>query len=572
MRKSKSPMTQLLEKVWQSSSKNKYVRGFATAIILFIVGYEALMVNINELDSLHHGLIFPAALAVRYGLFPNLDAFAQYGPLNPILQGNWLKITGVRVFDMQLFTLTIAILLALLIFFVCRKYIGNFTSGLIALGWFMTGPQGLPWASLPANLIILTAAFILVRNIRPQGESKNLASMDLIAGLLIAIGIFARIQTGLVFILVVLVLLNIDRKRAIRFAIGWVIGLISFISYLQANKAFIPFIDECIVWASKTLGLAEVQPISISYLFELSWFIWTALLLVIIITFLTFMDLRGEFSKLSKSLVVGVLTFLALLLGVVSNFNITNLHLTFKPLLLNPEYFAITASRKILFTLDFAPLLIFVSLGLFLIISRYRMKKKLKDSSKIALAFGFACLSQTFPISDSYHMWFLSPILISCIAILRAEFPALSWQNNLNIILIVLMAGLQLQTVIDLNKNRYSFKNHTLSGMKSSLATAPDLDETMNQLDRVIQPGVTRFICPDGIYSVSNGAYNSVDSNFVNWSSGAGTNSKAYRYIFLCRTTTKVVEEYAQKHWSPVLQVPFGSSGESFNVLLKKSD
>jgi len=565
-------MTQLLEKVWQSSRKNKYVRGFATAIILFIVGYEALMVNINELDSLHHGLIFPAALAVRYGLFPNLDAFAQYGPLNPILQGNWLKITGVRVFDMQLFTLTIAILLALLIFFVCRKYIGNFTSGLIALGWFMTGPQGLPWASLPANLIILTAAFILVRNIRPQGESKNLASMDLIAGLLIAIGIFARIQTGLVFILVVLVLLNIDRKRAIRFAIGWVIGLISFISYLQANKAFIPFIDECIVWASKTLGLAEVQPISISYLFELSWFIWTALLLVIIITFLTFIDLRGEFSKLSKSLVVGVLTFLALLLGVVSNFNITNLHLTFKPLLLNPEYFAITASRKILFTLDFAPLLIFVSLGLFLIISRYRMKKKLKDSSKIALAFGFACLSQTFPISDSYHMWFLSPILISCIAILRAEFPALSWQNNLNIILIVLMAGLQLQTVIDLNKNRYSFKNHTLSGMKSSLATAPDLDETMNQLDRVIQPGVTRFICPDGIYSVSNGAYNSVDSNFVNWSSGAGTNSKAYRYIFLCRTTTKVVEEYAQKHWSPVLQVPFGSSGESFNVLLKKSD
>jgi len=565
-------MTQLLEKVWQSSSKNKYVRGFATAIILFIVGYEALMVNINELDSLHHGLIFPAALAVRYGLFPNLDAFAQYGPLNPILQGNWLKITGERVFDMQLFTLTIAILLALLIFFVCRKYIGNFTSGLIALGWFMTGPQGLPWASLPANLIILTAAFILVRNIRPQGESKNLASMDLIAGLLIAIGIFARIQTGLVFILVVLVLLNIDRKRAIRFAIGWVIGLISFISYLQANKAFVPFIDECIVWASKTLGLAEVQPISISYLFELSWFIWTALLLVIIITFLTFMDLRGEFSKLSKSLVVGVLTFLALLLGVVSNFNITNLHLTFKPLLLNPEYFAITASRKILFTLDFAPLLIFVSLGLFLIISRYRMKKKLKDSSKIALAFGFACLSQTFPISDSYHMWFLSPILISCIAILRAEFPALSWQNNLNIILIVLMAGLQLQTVIDLNKNRYSFKNHTLSGMKSSLATAPDLDETMNQLDRVIQPGVTRFICPDGIYSVSNGAYNSVDSNFVNWSSGAGTNSKAYRYIFLCRTTTKVVEEYAQKHWSPVLQVPFGSSGESFNVLLKKSD
>jgi len=564
-------MTELLEKVWRRSNKNKYVRGFVVALILLVVGYEELMVNINELDSLHHGLIFPAALAVRHGLFPNLDAFAQYGPLNPILQGNWLKIIGARVFDMQLFTWMIAILLALLIYCFCKHYIGNFTSGLIALGWFMTGPQGLPWASLPANLIILTSAYILVRNTRVKLQTKMSASMDFIAGFLLAVGVFARIQTALVSILVFLVLLSIDRRRALRFLLGGIIGLLSFVTYLQLNNAFIPFIDECIVWASKTLGLAEVQPISTSYLFELSWFVLIPLVFISVISLLTLADRQNKTPYISKKLVVGILICIAIILGISSNLSTTNLHLTFKPLLLNPEYFFITASRKILFTLDFAPLLIFLALAFYLIITRYRTKRELLPSTKLAFAFGFACLSQTFPISDSYHMWFLSPILITCISILRAEFPILRWQGNLNVFLVVLMAGLQVQTAIDLNKERYSFKNYTLSGMKSSLATAPDLDETMNQLDRIIQPGSTRFNCPQGIYSVSNGQYNSIDSNFVNWSSGAGTNVKAYKYIFVCYATSEILEKYERRNWIPVLSVPFGNTGESFNVLLRKS-
>ena len=561
-------MTEIVEELWRQT--NRYVRAFVVAAILIIVVYEALLENTNELDSLHHGLIFPAALAVRYGLFPNLDAFAQYGPLNPILQGNWLKIVGVRVFDMQLFTLFTATLLALLIYLICRQYVGHLTAGLVALGWFMTGPQGLPWASLPANLIILTSAYILVRNCKVSETGRISANMDLVAGLLLAIGIFARVQTALVCVLVFLVLLNIDRKRALKFALGGIIGLLSFAGYLQANNAFTPFIDECIVWASKTLGLAEVQPISITYLFELSWFIWTALILISVISSLTFIDRRRNSSKISKKLVLGTLTCLSVMFGIVSNFSTENLNLSFKPLLLNPEYFLITASRKILFTLDFAPLLIFVVLGLYLTISRCRARKKLSDSSKIAIAIGLACLSQTFPISDSYHMWFLSPILISCIAILRAEFPTLGWQRNLNVFLIILMVGLQVQTVIDLNRNRYSFQNHTLSGMKSSLTTAADLDKTMNQLDRVIQPSSTRFICPDGIYSAANGKYNSIDSSFVNWSSGSGTILNSNKYIFLCRATPQILKEYEQRKWTPVLKVPFGANGQSFNVLLKK--
>jgi hypothetical protein len=140
----------------------------------------------------------------------------------------------------------------------------------------------------------------------------------------------------------------------------------------------------------------------------------------------------------------------------------------------------------------------------------------------------------------------------------------------LNISLIILMIGLQVQTVIELNKDRYSFQNYTLSGMKSSLINAPQLDETMNRLDRVIKPGTTRFNCPDGIYSAANGRYNSVDSNFVNWGSKSGTNVESAEYVFICGATPRALERYLQESWSPVFKVQLGVAGESFNVLLRK--
>ena len=95
---------------------NLIFRVIASMITVTILLIEGLKENTKEIDSLHHGLIFPAAIAVREGLFPNLDAFAQYGPLNPFLQGSWLKIAGNRVFDLQTFTLLITILIGILLF------------------------------------------------------------------------------------------------------------------------------------------------------------------------------------------------------------------------------------------------------------------------------------------------------------------------------------------------------------------------------------------------------------------------------------------------------------------------
>ena len=540
-----------------------------TVTILLI---EGLKENTKEIDSLHHGLIFPAAIAVREGLFPNLDAFAQYGPLNPFLQGSWLKIAGNRVFDLQTFTLLITILIGILLFFGCRPYVGDLTGSLIALAWFATGPQGLPWASLPANLLILTQTTLIIANSRSTFRREYSLLIDFIAGLLIAIGTFARIQTVLVAGSVFIILMTISRRRALNYFSGNFFGFVSIIGFLQLNGAFIPFIKECIIWSSKTLGLAEVQPISVSYIFELSWFIWTPTFLILAITLLHQLDKRPSSTHKTKYFTIFIFTCLSISIGVISNVSFTPVQLKWHRVLLNPEYLLLTASRKFLFTLDFAPLLTFLSLAMYLLISRRVSGQKLKTETKLALAAGIPCTSQIFPIADSYHMWFLAPILILCIIVLKQEFKKHAWEKQINIILIFLLIGLQVQTIIDLKKPRYSFQNYTLSGMKSSLPTAPDLDKTMTALEKYITPHSTRFICPDGIYSVSGGTYNSVDSNFVSWSSRSGTFSKNSKYTFICHASVATINNYENYGWRVLSKTVFSTEPTSFNVLMIKID
>ena len=71
---------------------------------------------------------------------------------------------------------------------------------------------------------------------------------------------------------------------------------------------------------------------------------------------------------------------------------------------------------------------------------------------------------------------------------------------------------------------------------------------------------------------VSSGTYNSVDSNFVSWSSKSGTSNINYDYIFICYASQVIIDSYASKGWLPVVKVPFSTDPVSFNVLLRKAE
>jgi hypothetical protein len=552
--------------------KSQLLYVVSVVFLFFFILIESLHSNVAELDSLHHGLIFPAAVAVKDGLFPHLDAFAQYGPLNPLIQGLWLKVIGTRVFDLQLFTLVIATSISFLIFIICRRYFGKITSSLIALAWLSTGPHGLPWASLTTNFLILTALLLMI-SVTWSSFSKNICKiLDAASGFILAIAIFGRIQTVLVAGSVLLVLFTISRRRMVNYLTGSLVGFLGFVIYLQINGALIPFIDECIIWSSQTLGYAEVKPLSKSLVFDMSWFFWTALFFALVIAWLNFLETRFYKLQILRFASIASLFMVFILCGIYSNLSLNELYANRgKVSLFNLEYFTLTASRKLLFSIDFAPLLIFLFIVTYLLIVRRMPFSSLQIETRLALAVGVPSISQLFPIADSYHTWWLSAILISCIAVCRREFETLNWQKQINIFLAALLVGLQVQSFINFNKPRYSFTNYTLSGMKSSLPTSQELDNTLSLLEKYVTPQSTRFICRDGIYSVSGGTYNSVDSNFVDWSSKSGSSNENYGYVFICYASQVTIDSYALKGWLPVVKVPFSTDPVSFNVLFRKA-
>jgi hypothetical protein len=552
------------------------VRSAAITIILISLVIEVILVNLRELDTLHQGLIFPAAIAVSQGLFPNKDAFAQYGPLNPFLQGLFLRLTDNKVIFLQIFTGILAIGISIALYLILRKHIDNKTSFLISMAWLLTGPQGLPWASLPANLIILISMYLVIYRVNQVTKYQNLKVF--IGGALLVLGVFARIQTILVYISVFL-FLGITKSRLFKyFLYGGIASIAILTLILSITGSLIPFIEECIIWASSTLGLAEVQPISLTYVFDLSWFIWTAVFLVGTIWLIN-RSISSERIQPQKYRNVFVVSLLTLFFGILllgSRINYDTLNLNFHPYLLNPKYLFLVTSRKLLFTLDFAPGFLLFGALLYIIFTEHILKKrKFRYQTKLALAFGVPCFSQLFPITDSYHTWFVAPIFISCLVIVATEFSYTRYLASLRIFLVALLLILQLQIVWDISDSRYNFKNSTLLGMRSSLYSAPYLDETMNLLDKHVTPNSTRFLCPDGIYSAANGNYNSIDSRFVNWAPKHSQSENEMKFLFTCYVDENSINEYTNKGWKIVFRTPFNTKPDGilykrFNVLFSK--
>jgi hypothetical protein len=233
-------------------------------------------------------------------------------------------------------------------------------------------------------------------------------------------------------------------------------------------------------------------------------------------------------------------------------------------------------SRKLLFTLDFAPGFLLFGAVLYMILTEYILnKRKFRYQTKLALAFGVPCFSQLFPITDSYHTWFVAPIYISCLVIVATEFSYTRYLASLRIFLVALLLILQVQIFWDISDSRYNFKNSTLLGMRSSLYSAPYLDETMNLLDKHLKPNSTRFVCGDGIYSAAKGKYNSIDSRFVDWAPKHSQSEKEIKLLFTCYVDEDTIKEYTDKGWKIVFRTPFNTKPDGilykrFNVLYSK--
>ena len=366
-----------------------------------------------------------------------------------------------------------------------------------------------------------------------------------------------------------------NKKSSLIFLVGGFTSVLTIMIWMIYNRVLFPYIEQSIIWASSSLGGAERPQLSISYLFDLSWILWTAFFIIGLFYFFQFRR-RSSFLSNSKINNRFDLTIVILIFFIFIYFSRQGIpeKLTNHPFLFNYKYLLIHGSRKVLFSLDFAPVFIFI---LLVVINFYKSvvcKIILPNRYWVALAFGTSSLFQLYPIFDSYHCWFLSPILISSIFILADSVITANISSVISV-LMVFVAVLSVQGLLDTHVYRYSFKNPTLVGMKSSQYWAPSVDKTFNLLDKYVTSKDVKYECGDGLYSVAHGVYSSLGADFVNW--GPVNNQVAPKNIFACYIDELKISNYLANGWKIVFKQEYshlvnGIIYKNYNVLLAKVD
>ena len=167
----------------------------------------------------HDGIMYTAALATAEGATPNLGAFAQYGPLSPLLQGWWLRLTSTSLLSLRVFTALLLTLTAVLLFHMLRRFLTPGLSSILSLVWALSAPKyfpaDLPWSSVITTLLLLFCTWVTLHN--PELKKRTTFFPYLIAGLITGLGIFGRIHLVVTFIAILMFLVLNTRSLNLQF-------------------------------------------------------------------------------------------------------------------------------------------------------------------------------------------------------------------------------------------------------------------------------------------------------------------------------------------------------------------
>lgn len=544
-------------------------------LVVFVLEFVYLVrIHSFEVDGLHHGIMYTAAVASYEGAVPHRDFYSQYGPGAPFLHGLWFRLTEPTLWSLQVFTSLLWALIGTLIFFSLRTKFSTLTSVLLSSLWVLTGPWGLPWSSVITTLITLICMLILRNFFMVTKKTNNYLSLTLV-GTLLAIGFYTRIHMGVTFIMIALTLLLICKSsgnyRAFYFlCIGFVSTFMVIGLILLYHGALYFYIQECILWVSDKYVGAH-WGFKISTLFELSWIPISGIATFFLISIYLFLINRSI-----KLLWLSTILFASLLIILVP---VSDLERTGLQSLRNPKILIITASEKAQFVISYVLLTLFILTISHKVFQRYRLgirsliKERIKGDSLLQSSIGVASLSQLYPFPDNYHIAFITPILILALVFGNPSIKLkINIETALRFYALTLVPALILHFLVLSNIPRNEFQAESLKGMYGSWLGASALDETMIELQK--EEGKFRFICGDGIYAGSSGRYLSRDRDFFN--AGPPVEKRdIFDRVFLCYVNEEVIRDYQNQGWDIVFRVYWPGmiveSLPSWNVLFERN-
>ncbi len=521
-------------------------------MILFIFEFLYLAyIHTWEVDAHHDGIMYTAAVGVYEAKIPNRDFFAQYGPISPILQGLWFRVTEPTLWSLKLLTSIGLALIGLLIYIGVKRRFSRMTASLLSICWVLTGPFGLPWSSVFSTIFILSSLLIM-ESIVSSDKEKNFGIATFTIGSLLAISTYTRIHSIVVFFAIILGFIIIkNRIKYFRLIIMLTTGFISTFSVLTillaGNKAFTPYLDQCILWASSAYGGGP--QISLSYFMNLAWIpIFGIFNLLIIWQIFKSRTLKSVRTYLTVFMIIGVY-FLLFISSQLSRSEPQTLR--------NPRILAVIGGEKSHFAFNFTIIsffLILIVLGL-INLKKARSEKGGIGNSTIYFLIALATSTQLYPYTDEYHIAFVAPvILVACAFIVPEEFRERQRESALQLWCLALIPTLVLTFIVNASVERIGFESKTLKGMHGSWITTKALDQTMRALEGE-EPGV-KFNCADGIYAGAGGRYLAADEKFVTW----GPPAKSISYFdreFVCHADDKVMDSYLELGWQVKFKVQY---------------
>lgn len=500
-----------------------------------------------EPDQHHDGVMFAAAVAVSNGDLPNRDAFAQYGPVTPLLQGVWLFLTSPTVLSMRRLSVIFILLISVLMYHLLKKVAGRTLALLLNAAWVLTGPFGLPWSSLITTALSLSVIALISSAISPSQSARKQAIYFGAAGFICAVGIFTRIHFILIALAVYL-FLKLRRGAQSKFGFNYfdfifLVALFSIVILMSYFKMFLPYVQQCIIWA---FGRYSTAPeLSKSLLIDFLWIPTIAIALLALLPVLAFS--RRTHSTLGKSIPL-LLVFLIALTAVFSS----RLTRTGEQTLRNPKILLIDGSQKFLYGVGYFTITFLVVLVIYFFVKQ----KKSLQKFPIAVWVAAAALGQLYPFFDPHHVWFISPILIVALLNLfdlqEFRFRGLI-QSGLKPMLTIIIVALFAQFVLNTNQTRYQYSSPQMLGMSSIWRSADEIDRTLIALNAYAIPNSVQFDCADGLFAVGNGKYLADSPMFVTWGPSTNPTNKTTQ-LFGCYLDSKQIDSYLDDGYSIIFK------------------
>ena len=497
-----------------STIKNKSLQVFIFASVGWSIILNLLLLPRLDVDTYHDGFIYPMALRSSEGFITNKDFFSLYGPIAPTLSGIWLKVFGEGVLALRLYGAFMVISISILLFLMVRKMHHVYSALVLSILWAIGNPlivhPSLPWVDLHTTLLIMTAMYLILNT--PLGNASN-NKISFVTGILIGIGIFIKINFGLVASLIILlVAVFFGKKSALFTLLGSFLSVATAALFLVLNGALVPYFEQTIYFAwlqhdegKQLRGVVNVKSIVFGSLLILLLFLYR---------------------KLKSRYLVKIRLIHKVILVLASSAFWTLVSLEFRRI--NEPFRAFSEApsevlQNLLKNAPYFPMFssIFILPALFIVLMLFGKKLGVdkNDSDRkyyFVAILGTSYILQLYPNPEPGHIWYLFPGLVVGIAavVLLLRLGGV-FESTTKFLIAPTIFALLVINLQFLSVERLSHKQSPLIGMKSNPYVTTAIDDSLESLKLNVASGSVNFNCPRGVYSVFSNTYYASDYQYV---------------------------------------------------------